>query len=95
MTEWQRFVRYMKAELPTRRRLVVRRRAMNDHGSTEISSTLRTITVSIRKQDPLHIQKDTLVHEYGHVLELDAWEPHGEPWSKFQAKAYRAFEKYE
>ena len=91
--KWPDLVDAFKKKLPTRnRRVVVRRVAMHSHGNTELSGSGKVITVTIRKDDKREVQEDSLAHEWGHVLEFDAWNPHGEIWGKYHSKAYRLLE---
>lgn len=92
--EWDKFVRFMKATFPTKKQLVVRRVPMNVYGMTSLSHDAQRITVSINANDKLATQMETLCHEFGHVMELDAYEEHGKYWGEAYAKAYSAMQKY-
>ena len=91
---FEQLLEKLKQELPFKnRRLIVRRVEMEDHGCTSISSNLKTITITIRKNNTKQQQVETLIHEYPHALELDRWEPHDKRWGEDQAAAYRIWEK--
>lgn len=91
---WERLVATLKRECPTRRcRVVVRRVEMKEHGGTVESDKGGVITVTIRKQDTLITQMDSLTHEWGHVLDYDRWKEHGRRWGRFHAGAYQVLEK--
>ena len=64
---------------------------MADGGSTSLNDAETRITVCIRKQDPARTQLDTLIHEFGHVLELDEQGDPSDKWGQGNAKAYRAW----
>ena len=93
MSKWQDFCAFLREKAPVKSRVVVRRVDMQDHGCTSCSGN-GTITVTIRKQDTLNTQIETLTHEWGHVLELDTWKGHGEVWAKGYSKAYQAWEEF-
>lgn len=94
--DWHAFVRFFRERMPVRRRVVVRRVAgMTSHGSTSINDAETVITVSINASDPPETQRETLVHEWGHVAEYDRWGNHSDRWGKFHALAYQAGVEWE
>jgi len=93
MDRFEKFVKYLKERVPTKRKVAVHRIAMKDDGSTGLSDCGR-ITVSISRKLPVHRQLDTLVHEWGHVLEFDKHGNHGREWGIGQSKAYEAWEEF-
>lgn len=93
MSRFDRFAYFLKEEAPTRRRTVIRLVPMKDDGSTSLSDR-GLITVCISSYLPVHRQLDTLVHEWGHVLEFDKHGNHGREWGIGQSKAYEAWEKF-
>lgn len=95
MNRWNKLVSKLKRECPTkRRRVVVKRVSMEDYGSTKLSDSTKVITVTIRKSDSLSVQEDTLAHEWGHVLEYDAWDIHGKAWGKNYVSSYAVLESF-
>lgn len=93
MNRFMKFVEFLKVEAPTKNRVAVRRVAMEDDGSTSMSDK-RRITVCINRDHPVHRQLDTLVHEWGHVIEYDKIGNHGKGWGIGHSKAYEAWEKF-
>lgn len=87
-----RFAQYLRAKVPVKCKVIIKRVAMHDDGNTSVSGD--TITVTIRKSDPVSAQIDTLIHEWGHVREFDSWKAHGEVWGKGMSLAYQAWEQF-
>ena len=89
------FAAHLKRKCPTRRRVIIRRVAMGAHGSTSLTDDEQTITVCIRRGDSARTQIETLIHEWGHVLEYDRQGYHGDVWGAGNAAAYRAWLEWE
>lgn len=95
MTRWDELVSVLRGACPiTRHRLIVKRVRMKDHGRTTLSDSCRTITITVRRQDPFVAQQDSLIHEWGHALAFDRERIHGQQWAKDYAKAYDVLEKF-
>jgi len=93
MNQFQQLVAHLKENCPIRNhRLVIRRVNMNDSGCTESSDSGQQITISIRKQDIVEKQMETVIHEWGHALEYDRWPDHGKRWGECYAESYQAWE---
>lgn len=85
------FAAHLRKQCPVKRRVVIRRVVMEAAGSTSLTDDERTITVCIRAPDRSAEQINTLIHEWGHVLEYDRQGHHGDVWGKGNAAAYRAW----
>ena len=94
MNKFDLFLQHLRTKFPTRKRLVVKRVCMKDDGKTTESDRGK-ITVTINRDMTVQQQIDTLIHEWGHVIEFDAWEPHGKRWGEGMAKAYQEWEKWD
>jgi hypothetical protein len=94
MNRFERFLAHLREKAPTKRRVVVRRVCgMRDDGTTSMSDR-GLITVTINRDNPIHIQLDTLVHEWGHVYEYDKLGNHGRYFGAGYSKAYEAWEDF-
>lgn len=94
MDRFEKFATFLKEQVPMRRKVVIRRiRNMKDHGSTGMSDK-GLITVTINRNDPIAMQMDTLVHEWGHVYEYDENGIHGRFFGKGYSQAYEAWEEF-
>jgi hypothetical protein len=80
-------------DLPLSRSVKLRVVAMKAHGSCNLSDSERFITISIKSTDPLPIQEETLIHEYGHAMEMDQTGNHSKLWGECHSKAYTAWTK--
>ena len=91
---FDQLIDHLRAQHEWRRRLVVRRVAMRDDGSCNVSDSDTQITISVRRGMNWSQTKDTLIHEFAHAEELDRWRPHGAAWGKLHAKYYEAWEAF-
>lgn len=89
--QWNALVELLKERMPPKRRIVVRRIPMQDYGSTSLNTLETVITVCIRAADSLTVQMETLIHEWGHVLEYDRYGNHSDRWGKGHAEAYSVY----
>ena len=89
--ELGQFAAFLRERVPLRRRLTIRCCEMRHHGSTNLNEAETRITLCIRKQDSGRMQIDSLIHEFGHVLEYDKQGDHSDYWGRYNAKAYRAW----
>jgi len=93
MSRFETFLAFLKKEVKIKSSVRVRLTDMVGHGSTSMSDR-HVITVCIRKGDPAAMQLDTLVHEWGHVVEYDKIRLHGKTWGIGTSMAYEAWEKF-
>jgi len=93
MDRFRSFAAFLKKKAPAKRKVTIRRVTMKDDGSTSLSDNGR-ITVCVNASLPVHRQLDTLVHEWGHVLEYDKTGLHGREWGIGCSKAYEAWEEF-
>lgn len=94
MDKFVLFLKLLRSELPTNKKLVVRRIPMKkNYGTTNLSKN-KIITVCIDSNGTIDTQCDTLIHEWGHVLEFDKWKEHGADWGNGVSKAYQVWEKF-
>lgn len=93
MDKFDIFATYLRKTLPTKKKTIIKRVKMKDHGRTTVSDR-GTITVTIDKTESISEQMETLIHEWGHVLEFDRWRVHGPQWAKYYAIAYEAWENF-
>lgn len=63
-------------------------------GTTCMSASEDTITITINSSRPQSVQWDAVIHEYAHALDLDGWDSHGERWSKEYGKCYVYAEQF-
>jgi len=93
MNRFEKFAAFLREAVPLENKVVIRRVAMGDEGSTSMSDR-RTITICIRKDAPIATQIDILIHEWGHAYEYDKTRNHGETWGRGMSKAYEAWEEF-
>jgi len=80
-------------DLPLSRTVKLRVIQMQAHGSCSLSDSERFITISIKASDSLDTKIDSLVHEYGHAMELDQTGNHSPLWGKCHSLAYTAWSR--
>ena len=91
---WESLLAALTANHPiTNHRLVVKRVVMADHGNTTLSGSEKTITITVRIQDPRVMQYDSLVHEWAHARTYDHYDWHGSEWGGYMGEAYKVLEK--
>lgn len=94
MNRFDDFLSYLRKSVPTKRRTVVRCCEMkHNDGNTSLSGN-NVITITIAKDLAIQDKIEVLIHEWGHALDLDDWEPHGKIWGEGMAQAYQAWEDF-
>ena len=91
--KWRALVRAMKKSLPVEGSVTVRRRPMKAHcGKVTFDGRDYLILVDPIQDD--RGQVDSLIHEYAHVLAIEAAYGHGESFGVAYAKTYCAAEDH-
>ena len=95
MDLFRQLAKFLRDRFPVKRKLVIRRVKLNDHGSTSINGAETCITISVNIADELHVQIETLAHEFAHALEYDKWGNHTDRWGKLYADVYKAWTEWD
>jgi len=75
----------LKKRFPLSKRIIVKRVAMRDYGSTSLSNN--TITICIKKGSPN--PAEILAHEWAHAVIFDREGDHHPRWGKVYAECYQ------
>lgn len=95
---FRQFVNFLRKEFPTRRPVKVRRikteldtslvPAQRDFGETDFYD--ECYIMKINREDPVRVQKDTVMHEWAHCLTPERErEHHSDKWGIWYARIYR------